>query len=86
MLKIRLTATEKTNLEKRHHETKDVIELDRIKAVLLGSERWGIAAIAQALRVHESTVKCHIKDYVEEGKLNFTKGGSNSLFTIRKTN
>jgi len=85
MHKINLTAKEKTELEIRHRKTRDVIELDRIKAVLLRSEGWSIAAIAQALRVYESTVTRHIKDYVEEGKLNFTKGGSNSLLSEKQT-
>jgi len=85
MNKIILTAKQKTELELRHRETKDVIESDRLKAVLLRSEDWSIAAIAQALRVHKSTVTRHIKDYLQEGKLNFTKGGSNSLLSEEET-
>lgn len=76
MYEITLTPQEKTNLERRHRETRDVRELDRIKAVLLCSENWSVSAIAQALRVHESTITRHLKDYLNEAKLTFSKGGS----------
>lgn len=85
MNKIILTANQKKELELRHRETRDANESDRIKAVLLRSEDWSIGAIAQALRVHESTVTRHIKEYLEEGKLNFSKGGSNSLLSEEQT-
>jgi transposase len=81
MNKIILTSSEKINLERRHCETRDVYELDRIKAVLLRSENWTVAAIAQALRVHESTITRHINDYLNESKLNFSKGGSSSFLS-----
>ncbi len=85
MNKITLTAKQKNALELRHRETRDAIESDRIKAVLLRSEDWTVAAIAQALRVHESTISRHIKDYLDEEKLNFTKGGSSSLLSVEQT-
>ncbi len=85
MHKIILTAKEKTELETRHRKTRDVIELDRIKAVLLRSEDWTIAAIAQALRVHESTISRHIQDYLNEEKLSFTKGGSSGFLSEQET-
>ena len=85
MNKINLTAKEKAVLEHRHRETRDVRELDRIKAVLLRSEDWSIAAITQALRVHESTIARHIKDYLEEAKLTFSKGGSDSFLSNEQT-
>jgi len=47
--------------------------LDRIKAILLRSEGWSISAIAQALRVHESTMTRHIKEYIHEQKLGISK-------------
>jgi len=75
MYEITLTPKDKMNLECRHQETRDVYELDRIKAVLLRSEGWSVSAIAQALRVHESTITRHIKDYLNEEKLSFNKGG-----------
>ena len=85
MYEITLTSQEKANLELRHRETKDVHELDRIKAVLLRSENWSVSAIAQALRVHEGTITRHIKDYLNEDKICFSKGGSSSLLSDKQT-
>lgn len=85
MYEITLTSQEKVNLELRHRETKDVHELDRIKAVLLRSENWSVSNIAQALRVHESTITRHIKDYLNEAKLSFDKGGSDSFLSEKQT-
>ena len=85
MNEIALTPERKKALERRHRETRDAIESDRIKAVLLRSENWSIAAIAQALRVHESTITRHIKDYLEELKLTFKKGGSASFLSDEQT-
>ncbi len=85
MNKVSLTVKEKAFLERRHRKTRDVCELDRIKAVLLRSEDWSIAAIAQALRAHESTISRHIKDYLEEAKLTVSKGGSDSFLSNEQT-
>jgi predicted ArsR family transcriptional regulator len=65
MNKISLTPKEKDDLECRHRVTRDACESDRIKAVLLRAEGWSLAAIAQALRVHEATIARHLKDYLE---------------------
>jgi len=62
-----------------------VHESDRIKAILLRSEDWSIFAIAQALRVHESTITRHIKEYIHEQKLGISKGGSSSFLTVKQT-
>ncbi len=85
MNKFSLTAKEKAVLEHCHRKTCDVCELDRIKTVLLHSEGWSIAAIAQALREHESTTSRHIKDYLEEAKLTVIKGGSDSFLPNEQT-
>ena len=45
MNNLTLTAAQKKALEHRYRETRDAIESDRIKAVLLRSENWTIAAI-----------------------------------------
>lgn len=84
MYDITLTAEEKAHLECRHRKTKNVHELDRIKAILLRSENWSVLDIAQALRVHESTITRHIKEYITEEKLNFTKGGSASFLSSKQ--
>jgi transposase len=85
MHKVTLSFKEKAVLESRHRATRDAVESDRIKTVLLRSEGWSIAAIAQALRVHEGTVTRHLKEYLEEAKLSFSKGGSSSALDESQT-
>ena len=58
---------------------------DRIKAVLLKSEGWTQRQIAQALRIHEETVRQHIKDWIREEKLKPQNGGSWSKLTENQT-
>ena len=52
----------KKELEVRHRHEGDGRVRDRIKAVLLKSEGWKDKAIAQALRIHEETVRQHLLD------------------------
>ena len=85
MEKFKLTVKEKEILEQRHNGCRDGKERDRIKAVLLRSEGWTIPMIAQALRIHQSTVARHINDYLD-GKLNIASGGSNSMLNEVQTN
>ena len=66
----------KKHLEKRHRTEKDGRIRDRIKAVLLKSEGWSNKRIAQALRIHEETVREHLKDWVSSEKLKPENGGS----------
>ncbi len=77
MKRIKLTALEKERLEIRHQQTNDGKERDRIKAVLLRCEGWTVPMIAQALRLHESTIIRHLNDY-RESKLKPANGGSES--------
>ena len=51
---------------------------DRIKAVLLKSEGWTNRTIAQALRIHEETVRQHLTDWITDEKLKPENGGSSS--------
>ncbi|CAM3353464.1 transposase (fragment) [Xenorhabdus nematophila AN6/1] len=60
-MKITLTNAQKEALELMHDTTRDGRVRDRIKAVLLASEGWTAQMIAQALRIHESTVSRHLK-------------------------
>ena len=57
-----LTKEQKTELELQHHYKGDGRVRDRIKAVLLKSEGWKNKAIAQALRIHEETVRQHLSE------------------------
>jgi len=41
--------------------------------------------IAQALRIDESTITCHLKDFVNNQKLNPENGGSQSYLNTAQT-
>lgn len=81
---VNLTSQEKVDLELMHRNCSSRKEGDRIKAILLRSEGWTVPMIAQALRIHESTVNRHINDY-SKGKLTIESGGSNSLLNEIQT-
>jgi transposase len=72
----KLTDEQKDDLELLHRYEKDGRVRDRIKAVLLKNEGWKNKAIAQALRIHEETVRDHITDWASDGKLKPENGGS----------
>ena len=57
-----LSDDQKKKLERLHKHEKNGRVRDRIKAVLLKSEGWTEKLIAQALRIHEETVRTHLKD------------------------
>ncbi|MEQ1964611.1 IS630 family transposase [Xenorhabdus khoisanae] len=84
-MKIHLTADQKKALELMHDTTRDGRVRDRIKAVLLASEGWTTQMIAQALRIHESTVNRHLKDYFSQEKLAPENGGSESRLSAERT-
>ena len=73
-----LSAEQKDYLELRHRYEDDGRVRDRIKAVLLKNEGWKNRAIAQALRIHEETVRQHITDWTSDEKLIPENGGSYS--------
>jgi len=62
-MKIQLSKEDKIRLEKQHRKERNSRVCDRIKAVLLSSEGWTQCQIAQALRIHETTVANHLDDY-----------------------
>ncbi|MBC8955045.1 DDE endonuclease [Xenorhabdus sp. PB62.4] len=84
-MKIHLTSDQKRALELMHDTIRDGRVRDRIKAVLLASEGWTAQMIAQALRIHESTVSRHLKDYFSEEKLTPENGGSESRLSAEQT-
>ncbi len=84
MKRIKLSPEEKLSLEERHSHCQHGKERDRIKAVLLRSEGWKVPTIAQALRIHETTVTRHLNDY-RQGKLTIASGGSSSALTVEQT-
>ncbi|WP_340617273.1 helix-turn-helix domain-containing protein, partial [Xenorhabdus entomophaga] len=84
-MKIHLTPEQKRALELMHDTTRDSRVCDRIKAVLLASEGWTAQMIAQALRIHESTVSRHLKDFIAQEKLTPENGGSESHLSAEQT-
>jgi len=84
MKRLYLSSDQKIELERQHKLCKDVKKCYRINAVLLRSEGWTVPMIAQALRIHESTVIRHLEDY-KEGKLTIESGGSNSFLDAIQT-
>ena len=53
--------------------------------MLLRSEGWSTKMIAQALRLHETSIVRHINDYVDKDKLKPENGGSASCLTAEQT-
>lgn len=84
-MKIVLSKEQKQKLEEQHTGERDSRICDRIKAVLLSSEGWTQKQIAQALRIHETTVWGHLKEYLLEEKLKPNSGGSLSKLNEQKT-
>ena len=84
-MKITLTEDQKQKLEDQHKTERDSRICDRIKAVLLASEGWTQKQIAQALRIHETTVCGHLKDYLLQEKLKPSSGGSSSKLNEQQT-
>jgi transposase len=76
-----LSEKKKQELELLHRYEGDRRVCDRIKAVLLKSEGWTNITIAQALRIHEETVRQHLTDWITDEKLKPENGGSSSKLT-----
>lgn len=85
LMKMTLTDKKKKELECSHESTRDGRLRDRIKAVLLASEGWSSSMISQALRIHETTVLRHLKDFEQSEKLKPENGGSNSHLSVAQT-
>jgi len=85
MKQVHLTPEQKVDLEALHDSSRDGRVRDRIKAVLLRSEGWTTPMIAQALRLHESTIVRHIDDYLSKDKLKPENGGSEPYLTAAQT-
>ncbi len=87
IMNINISLELKSALELRHSKVRDGHEHghDRIKAVLLRSQRWTIVKIAQALRIHESTITHHLKDFLSSQKLEPENGGSQSFLSTAQT-
>lgn len=84
-MKIFITEQQKAELERLHDSSRDGLVRDRIKAILLASEGWSSAMIAQALRLHQTTIDHHISEFLNKGKLKPENGGSDSKLSAEQT-
>ena len=84
-MKIPLTEAQIIYLEEQHKAEHDGRIRDRIKAVLLHDKGWTYKQIAQALLIHETTVWGYLCDYLREGKLKPSSGGSRSKLDEQQT-
>ena len=82
---LNLNQEQKRTLENRHRRERDGRVRDRIKAVLLKHEGWTERQVAQALRLHEETVRQHLREWQNEEKLSPANGGSQSKLTQAQT-
>ena len=85
MQRVSLTPKEKLSLESQHNNCRDGRQRDRIKVVLLRSEGWNASMIAQALRLHETSVSRHLDQYLNSQKLMPENGGSQSYLNDEQT-
>jgi transposase len=85
MKQVNLTPEQKVDLEALHDRSRDGRVRDRIKAVLLRSEGWSTSMIAQALRLHETSIIRHVDDYLSKEKLKPENGGSVSYLSAEQT-
>ena len=76
-----LTEIERTELLSRHRTEKEKRIADRIKAVLLLDEGWSYEDIAKALFLDDSTVRAHVKKYMDYRELKSSHKGSKPLLT-----
>jgi len=84
-MKIFITDKRKAELEHFHDTARDGRVRDRIKAILLASEGWTSAMIAQALRLYQTIVDHHISEFLNKGKLKPENGGSENKLNAEQT-
>lgn len=84
-MKVTLSNEQKQALKNQHSTTRDGRVRDRIKTVIHASNGWSPEEIADALLIHESTVRQHIKDYLQSNKLKPENGGSQSYLSAHQT-
>lgn len=85
MREINLTAKQIKTLKERHKACREQKECDRIKAILLRNKDWSLAKIAEALLIHEKSIKRYIDDYLDKDKLKPQNGGSDSYLSDEQT-
>ena len=84
-MNVELTTEQKIALEELQRQSRDHHVRDRVRCVLLSSEGWSTAMIAQSQRIHETTVRRHLNDWLNEQKLIPENGGSQSHLSEEQT-
>ncbi|TNL06546.1 IS630 family transposase [Kosakonia cowanii] len=84
-MNVELTTEQKIALEELQRLSRDHHVRDRVRCVLLSSEGWSAAMIAQSQRIHETTVRRHLNDWLNEQKLAPENGGSQSHLCEEQT-
>ena len=75
-MKIHLASEQRTALKMLHKSSRDSRVCDRIRCVLLADEGWSAAMIAKSQLIDETTVRRHLNEWINEGKLKPENGGS----------
>lgn len=81
-MNVELTTEQKIALEELQRQSRDHHVCDRVRCVLLSSEGWSTVMIAQSQRIHETTVRRHLNDWLNEQKLVPENGGSQRSPTV----
>ncbi|WP_196767277.1 IS630 family transposase [Vibrio nigripulchritudo] len=84
-MKITLTNEQKQEFKTQHSTIRDGRVRDRKKAVIYASNGWSPEEIADTLLIHESTVRQHIKDYLQSNKLKPENDGSQGYLSTHQT-
>jgi len=85
MREINLTSKQIKVLTQCHKICREQKECDRIKAILLRNKDWSLAKIAEALLIHEKSIKRYVDDYLNNDKLKPESGASNSYLSDTQT-
>ena len=85
VMKLDLTDEQIISLMVEHGTTRDGRIRDRLKAVIHTSNGWSPKEISEALLIHETTVRQHIKDFQLSCKLKPENGGSDSYLSPEQT-
>jgi len=70
------SASLRHDLKMLHKSSRDSRVCDRIRCVLLADEGWSAAMIATSQLIDETTVRRHLNEWINEGKLKPENGGS----------
>ncbi|MGV8001692.1 IS630 family transposase [Photorhabdus temperata subsp. temperata] len=82
---IYLSEEQKQQLINRHRTCRDRHICDRIRCVLLSADGWSPDMIARSQLIHETTVRCHLNDWLNEAKLKPENGGSQNYLSETQT-